>query len=993
MKKGIRILIGTLVSLVLTTILLVSISMWFVFTPKRITPFVLKQAASYLQCQANINSVELTFFSTFPNFGIKIDQLDLINPTPGSPNDTLVSIDELHGIVDLKALWKSNEILLRAATLSNGTITIYTDSLGFSNYDIFPVDTTNTTTPKTESAPINIDLEHIQFNNINFSYINNTMPIVASCKHFTGNIQGQMRANVLNAKVNIENTIVSLNYGNQEYLISDTIQLETSFAYALNPMKLNIDHTKLQVNTLPLAINGLIATDTLQSGLMVNLTYQLGQFTIPNLFKLIPPTYQSYTNQISANGSVTINGSIKGLFTDSLMPMFTTTLAINDGQFAYNKIPLNLHAVNGNIELVTDTKTDDLTFLTIHQLEAKTDQSAFNIQGKVKQLFGDIHCQLSSKFNLDLNEFAPFIPQNIDLNIAGKAQGKLQTSCSLSQLETMQFNKIKLNGSLALSNINAQYDTLWINSSNTKIDFSLPNSHSQNPNTKFLKLKLETEQLTAGATKNYQSHLETAIINIETSNLLDSTRIPDIICAFNIDSLTATIDTIHCNIANPEGKLILTAANSNALDPEIDIQLKTAKLNAQMGNDKVRMNQCEFSTSLRNNSEQKDLISQWLPNGFIAIETGYIETALLAYPLEIPMIKMDFTPNKINIHESALIIDKSDFQLKGSLHNVHAYFKSDSILQGDFKFTSQHTNVDQLMQLTSGIGQQDEPVDTLSETEGTGPYMVPKGIDIRLSTKIKEATYGTGNAKNINGNVLINNGVLTLDDLHLKTPATRIQLTAIYRTPRKNHLYMGLDYHMLDIEIEELLRMVPDIDTLVPMLRSFKGKGEYHMAIETYLDSAYNIKKSTIRGAASITGQDLVLMDGETFSEIAKTLKFKKRTENKVDSLSAEFTIFKNEIDVYPFLIVMDKYKAIVAGRHNFDMSFDYHISLIDSPLPLKLGIDVKGTLDNLSYRLAPCRYAQNYRPFAQRRVENKQLELRKMIRQSLIEKVTEDTE
>ena len=86
----------------------------------------------------------------------------------------------------------------------------------------------------------------------------------------------------------------------------------------------------------------------------------------------------------------------------------------------------------------------------------------------------------------------------------------------------------------------------------------------------------------------------------------------------------------------------------------------------------------------------------------------------------------------------------------------------------------------------------------------------------------------------------------------------------------------------------------------------------------------------------------------------------------------------------------MDKYKAIIAGRHNFDMSFDYHISVVDCPLPIKLGIDIKGNENDLSYKLAKCRYAEFYRPSARHDVENKQLELRKMIRDELTQKVKE---
>jgi hypothetical protein len=269
--------------------------------------------------------------------------------------------------------------------------------------------------------------------------------------------------------------------------------------------------------------------------------------------------------------------------------------------------------------------------------------------------------------------------------------------------------------------------------------------------------------------------------------------------------------------------------------------------------------------------------------------------------------------------------------------------------------------------------------------------MVPKGIDITLNANIGQAFFGNETATNINGEVRVSDGILILEDVNLTTPAARMQLTSIYRTPRKNHLYLGLDYHMFDVEIEQLLQMIPDIDSLMPMLRSFRGKGEFHLAIETYLDSMYNLKKSTLRGASSIKGQDLVLMDGETFSEIAKKLMFNKKTENRVDSLSAEFTIFRDEIDIYPFLIVMDKYKAVIAGRHNFDLSFDYHISVVECPLPLKLGIDIKGTMDNMDYSLAKCKYAEFYRPTSRKVVENKQLELRKLIREALTRRVKTD--
>ena len=141
---------------------------------------------------------------------------------------------------------------------------------------------------------------------------------------------------------------------------------------------------------------------------------------------------------------------------------------------------------------------------------------------------------------------------------------------------------------------------------------------------------------------------------------------------------------------------------------------------------------------------------------------------------------------------------------------------------------------------------------------------------------------------------------------------------------------------------------------------------------------------STLRAASALEGQDLVLIDNETFSTIAKYLVFSKKTKNKVDSLSLEISVFKDEIEVYPFLIVMDKYKAVITGKHYLDNRGNYHISIVDSPLPTRLGLNIEGKFDNLKYSLVPCKYPYLFRPQKQRAVEKRTLALKKLMSDAL---------
>jgi hypothetical protein len=211
--------------------------------------------------------------------------------------------------------------------------------------------------------------------------------------------------------------------------------------------------------------------------------------------------------------------------------------------------------------------------------------------------------------------------------------------------------------------------------------------------------------------------------------------------------------------------------------------------------------------------------------------------------------------------------------------------------------------------------------------------------------------------------------------------AAKLQLTAMYRTPRRNHIYVGFDYHMIDINIQELIGMIPQLDSMMPMLRSFRGEAEFHLAAETYTNAQYELKPSTLRGAASIFGKDLVVLDNETFSKISKLLLFSKKTENKVDSISAEMTIYKKEIDVYPFCVSMDNYMVALGGRHNLDMSFNYDVNVLS---PIYLGVNVSGNLDDLDIKLAPCKFAKDFKPRFNRKVDTHSAELRSMIRESM---------
>jgi hypothetical protein len=261
-------------------------------------------------------------------------------------------------------------------------------------------------------------------------------------------------------------------------------------------------------------------------------------------------------------------------------------------------------------------------------------------------------------------------------------------------------------------------------------------------------------------------------------------------------------------------------------------------------------------------------------------------------------------------------------------------------------------------------------------------------VNVKLNTNIGRCVAFGNDLNQLGGSLTINDGVAILDQIGFTCKAARMQLTGVYKSPRVNHLFAGLDFHLLDIQIEELLDMIPTIDTLVPMLKAFKGKANFHLAAECSMNAFYQPKMSTLIGAAAINGKDLVVLDNASLASMARLLQFKNWREKDnnigIDSISVEATVFRKEIIVYPFLLNLHNYQLCIGGRHTLDNNCNYHLELIKCPLPTRLAIDVVGNLAKPNISLGTVQYADMYKPEPSTELQTRTLELKRMVRQAL---------
>ncbi len=236
-------------------------------------------------------------------------------------------------------------------------------------------------------------------------------------------------------------------------------------------------------------------------------------------------------------------------------------------------------------------------------------------------------------------------------------------------------------------------------------------------------------------------------------------------------------------------------------------------------------------------------------------------------------------------------------------------------------------------------------------------FLVPRRVSFVFDLNIQKAYFEQALIENVEGRATIKRGVLSLDKLTLEAIGAQAEGSMTYKNIDDRSSNVALNMTLNSVDINRIGELMPSINTMFPMLESFEGEVDFLLKANTNLVDDAQIDISTLRSAMLFKGRNMVLMDSETFADLSKTLMFKNKDRNLIDSLEVYVLVEASKVDVLPFSISIDRYTAIVGGSQvidpeTFDVDYEYNISIMKSPLPFKAGVDVTGNLEDFDFKI-----------------------------------------
>ncbi|MCQ2204704.1 MAG: AsmA family protein [Bacteroidales bacterium] len=938
-------------------LLLVTIALYAVVTPEKLTPIARAYAHKYLDADVKIGSVEATFFSSFPRFGIKVDSVEIVshalhtNPTDTifSRRDTVLVLSELTAGLDLIHTLRTNEIVIGRTNLTNAQLRLYTDSIGRHNWDIIKPDTLETEDDTTSFDYI-LSFKHIELDNVKLRYSDKISQTHVSLDSVYMRTEGDINLDSLNVDIEFKDKSSSLKIDGTRYIRRLPIGFNGHIFYDYNDERYKFDETCVNLDSHDIDIDGWFKTDS--TGVDMDFKYELESPSIEKLFAIIPKDIVGQDIMVE-NGSISASGTLKGRLDDTNSPVIECAVSLNDIKGHYEGMKKGIEDVTAQFNTLIDAQRPDSSFMNLEIFHFKGGNSEVTSTVKATELLDDPYIDAKINAHIDLASILDVFPM-ANTRMKGLVNADIATQFRYSDIKKYDFGRIKARGKLDVDSISIVDDSLKF-SMHSDAHIKFEGRDTLKAGVKLSKFELDHPHA--------KIVLRDFVGGVKTVFNRDTTRHVPLKAAFSANRLGLQSDSVVLYFKN------IKASGSTR---PMAWNKKKLHLEAKLKSDTIFSN----FWSIRGFTKNLDAYSMLEQTGDSTwnsdMYTQFAQVKVYMPHYKIPIISTNTRITQgdrtINIERSHIKIGKSEMDVKATIHNLFYSLYSKQPFNASLTLNADTINCNEL--LNAYIDNEDEFLETSSvisdttivnshsddlqqETPAKAPsaiVTIPKRIHMNINTNIASFKYDSLNVRDIKGTVVINNRCLHATNIRFKHGNSNAISILAYKGHRRKQ-YADLDA-FIRWERADIAEIVEDLhlDTIMPMLGSMKGQVDCYMTIKTKLDSLMNPDLNTASASIHFGGKSMTLLDGETFQRISKLLMFKNKKKNIIDTLAMNVLVDSGKIEILPFAMTIDRYTAAVGGSQDFDMNLNYHISLLKSPLPFKAGVTIKGNINNLNW-------------------------------------------
>ncbi len=983
-----------LVVMVLLFVAIVCGAVGLLFTPQFITPYIVDFAQQYTKSEVSIASVDLSLFQRFPNITLRIDSLR-VTQTKDSIDDLLFA-RQCRVAIDPMELIKNKKVMVNHLSLRGGSVYLYVDSLHRPiNTFILPetqeqVDTLN----QVDISEYTFALRRMKIDSMRLVVDDRLKRFYTRVENYGADMSMSVdsRRGKFDVATSFSNLIV---WRDGDLLVKRTsMYFRSQLLYDRDSMRIDFTGAQMHINGIDLMANGVLRRDTINRGILVDVNTSLKSSSLAEFLALIPESVVDEKDKITTEGEVLFDMRLEGLYSDESMPTIAAEIKMVDAKAKYESRRLALESVNCDAFAFVDMNNPERSYADIRGLQVNTsDIIDVDFNGRVNNIILDPDFDLRVRSKLDLDRFTEVFPLKDGIVCSGIAESDLDVQFLLSDVEKSNYAKLYIDGETLFHNLDLTYDASKFVQDTSSVAYfhmrakeglmSFGDNIVAETDSRTLRSKVNFSGL------NYRSKSGESIVirDIELTAGANFDRGSSTMRGVGVrgvaKNMEVALDTLfHAALESSDVTLIVSPKRE---DKQASVQ---AKINSRhivasepAYNSTVELSSVDLAVTMDKLEQKSKEGLAWSMNGVVSFVDMAMRTDLFSLDVAIPETTVSVADRTIKLTNAALKVGESDLVATGYVSNLltKMFVNPQLPLSGELSIRSKMMDFNALIDASNkSVLMLDELSDATDATESADAsesteeveqvvvdslaapklFLVPRKMDFVFDMAIEKALVGDAVVENLGGRATMRRGKLTIEDLKLNAIGAEATGALIYRNLNRDSANLAANIHLSDVDINRIGELLPSVTTVLPMLSSFEGIVDFELIIKSDLDRDSNPVVPTLSSAMALKGRDLVLMDSETFADLSKTLMFKNKDRNLIEALEVFALVDESKVDILPFALSIDRYSTIIGGTQTIDpvsfgVDYEYHISVIKSPLPFKAGVDVWGNLEDFKFKVS----------------------------------------
>ncbi|MBU1011885.1 MAG: AsmA family protein [Bacteroidetes bacterium] len=310
--------------------------------------------------------------------------------------------------------------------------------------------------------------------------------------------------------------------------------------------------------------------------------------------------------------------------------------------------------------------------------------------------------------------------------------------------------------------------------------------------------------------------------------------------------------------------------------------------------------------------------ADFLASGEIKANGLFYKSTTLPEGLALNDALLEFKPQYLDLKSFDAQFGKSDFQMKGKVENYLAYFFKDEALKGNFTFSSNLLDLNELMAANSDEDQQDSPVSV---------FEVPANIDFTLSSTIKKVLYQKIEINDVKGSIAVKDSKVELKNVMMNMLDGNITMDGFYETIDIANPKINFSLGINEIDLGKTFKNFNTFKLLAPIAENCLGK--FSASINNYsciLKNNLMPDLNTINANGKINSKNIQLNNAAIFNQISSLLKSDDYKSFNLKDLVLSFLIKDGMVEVKPFVTKIKNTTTTISGYHGVDQAINYNL-------------------------------------------------------------------